>query len=58
MSDDAEQPEKRKPGPEAERLKLDLDWEDAARQMMAKEKPPEGWPDPSTKPKDDEAPDD
>ena len=42
---------KPKPGPEPERLKLEGDWEDAAKRMLDKERPPEGWPDP----KDDDS---
>lgn len=38
------QDKKPKPGPEAERLKLDGDWEDAAKRMLDKKRPPEGWP--------------
>lgn len=45
MPDDHEQPEEQKPGPEAKRLKFDMDWEDAAEKIAGKEKPSGGWPD-------------
>lgn len=39
-------PDKPKRGPEAERLKFDVDWEDAAKRIVQKERPAEGWPAP------------
>ena len=39
-----EQP-KKKPGPEAERLKLDMDFDEAAKKLLRKKRPPGGWPD-------------
>ena len=36
---------KRKPGPEPDHLKIDDDWEDAAKKAIKKERPIEGWPD-------------
>lgn len=35
---------KAKPGPKPERLKLDGDLEDAAKRLLDKKRPPEGWP--------------
>ena len=40
-----EQP-KKKPGPEAERLKLDMDFDEAAKKLLRKKRPEGGWPDP------------
>ena len=38
-----------KPGPDEERLKIEgVDWKEAAKRAMSKEKPPEGWPKPET----------
>ncbi len=37
---------KPKPGPKPKRLKLDGDWEKAAKRMLEKQRPPEGWPSP------------
>ncbi len=37
--------EKKKPGPEPERVKIDGDWTDAMKKAMEKEPPPGGWPD-------------
>lgn len=45
----SQMPEKpRKPGPEAERLKIDAPegWEKAVDQALSKPKPEGGWPDP------------
>lgn len=36
--------EKSKPGPEPERVKTDLDWEDAVKRALEKKRPEEGWP--------------
>jgi hypothetical protein len=36
---------KQKPGPKPDHLKLDGDWEEAAKKLVRKPKPPEGWPD-------------
>lgn len=47
MPDDDKQPEERKPGLEAKRLKFDMDREGAAKKIVGKEKPAEGWPEPS-----------
>jgi hypothetical protein len=38
--------EKRKPGPEPERVKTDLDWEDAVKKALKKKRPEGGWPKP------------
>ena len=35
---------KRTPGPEAERLKLNLPWAEAVKKALKKRKPPKGWP--------------
>jgi hypothetical protein len=37
------------PGPEAARLKIDMDWEAAAQKVMRAKKPPGGWPGPKKK---------
>lgn len=42
----ADQPERKQPGPEPERLKIDGDWEDAIRRALKVKRPPDGWPDP------------
>ena len=39
-------PHRKTPGPEADRLKLDGDWKEATKKALAKERPPEGWPNP------------
>lgn len=41
-----EKPERRTPGPQPDRLKLNGDWKDAAKKALKKERPPEGWPSP------------
>ena len=46
----------KKPGPDEERLKLDIDWEEAAKKVVKKEKPPEGWPDPDKEKTDESQP--
>jgi len=54
MPDEKPKPEQpRKPGPDAERLKFDMDWEDAAKKIVKKKRPKEGWPDPDEQPKND-----
>jgi len=35
---------KSKPGPAAETLKIDGNWEDAMKKSLAKKKPAGGWP--------------
>lgn len=45
---------KRKPGPEPDHLKIDDDWEDAAKKAVKKERPKEGWPDHENDTKEDE----
>lgn len=40
---------KMKPGSEPERLKIDVDWEEAIKRALAKKRPPEGWPGPGKK---------
>ena len=40
MTDDR----KDKPGPKPDRLKIEGDWEEAAKRLVRKQKPPEGWP--------------
>lgn len=42
---------KSRPGPEAERLKLDMDWEKAVEKALGKKRPAEGWPTPPGKKK-------
>ncbi|MCP3904874.1 MAG: hypothetical protein GY715_14705 [Planctomycetes bacterium] len=41
-----EKPDKERPGPDPERLKIKGDWEDAMRKAIEKKRPPEGWPKP------------
>lgn len=36
-----------KPGPEADRLKIEGDWKDAVRKAISKKRPETGWPGPS-----------
>lgn len=45
--------EKRPPGPEPERLKIEgfENWEDAVRAGLKKPPPPGGWPKPADEPK-------
>lgn len=38
------QVQKSKPGPEADRLKLEGDWEENVKTSLAKPKPADGWP--------------
>jgi len=53
----AKEPDKPKPGPEAERLTIDNpDWEDAMGKALEKKRPPEGWPDHKDEPDEEEAP--
>jgi len=33
-----------KPGPKPDVLKIDMNWREAAKKVMMKRKPPEGWP--------------
>ena len=40
-----EQP-KKKPGPEEERLKLDMDFDEAVKRLLQKKRPEGVWPDP------------
>jgi len=37
-------PHAKRPGPDAERLKIEGDWKDAMKKAIPQEKPPEGWP--------------
>lgn len=37
--------DRQQPGPEAERLKLDMDFDKAGKKLVDKKKPAEGWPD-------------
>jgi len=37
---------KNRPGPEAERLMLDMDWEQAVQKAPGRKKPAGGWPEP------------
>ena len=39
---------KRKPGPEAERVKIEGDWEDAVDVALRKKRPVGGWPKPDS----------
>lgn len=42
---------KRKSGPEPDRLKIDdMSWQEAMGKAIEKEKPKEGWPEPEKKP--------
>jgi hypothetical protein len=38
-------PQKHTPGPEPERFKVDLNFEDAAARVVRAKKPRDGWPD-------------
>ena len=38
--------EKPKPGPEADRLKLEGDWQEKIGQAVQKKRPKDGWPKP------------
>lgn len=40
-----------KPGPKPDILKLEGDWEEAAKKLVRKEKPAEGWPEEKLKKK-------
>jgi hypothetical protein len=42
-------PTKRKPGPEAERLKIDMPVEEAIKKVLLKKRPKDGWPKPNGK---------
>ena len=44
-------PNKKKPGPEADTLKIEGDWEDAIKKALAKKRPATGWPKPKKAPK-------
>lgn len=46
--------QKRKPGPEPERVKTDLDWEDAVKKALEKKRPEGGWPKPDSEKADRE----
>jgi hypothetical protein len=35
---------KKPPGPKADVLKIDMDWQEAIRKSLLKPKPAEGWP--------------
>lgn len=48
-----DKPKKSKPGPDPERLKIEGDWEEAAKKAMQKKRPPEGWPNPDDEGQDD-----
>jgi hypothetical protein len=48
--------DKKKPGPDPERLKLPGDWKDRIKDALGKKRPPEGWTEPSRP--DDEPPGD
>jgi len=37
---------KDKSGPKPERVKIDMNWEDAVGEAMKKPRPKDGWPDP------------
>jgi len=37
---------KQKPGPEADTIKIEGDWEDAAKRALGKKRPAKGWPKP------------
>jgi hypothetical protein len=43
------EPKKQTPGPEADRLKIDADWQEAVKKALAKKRPPDGWPKPPKK---------
>jgi len=46
--------EKPTPGPEPERLKVEGEWEDAAKRAIEKKRPPGGWPKPKPKGEDED----
>ncbi len=39
-----EKPDKERPGPKPDRLKIEGEWEEAVKEALDKERPPEGWP--------------
>lgn len=39
-------PDKKKPGPAADTLKIEGGWEEAAKKALGKKRPPQGWPKP------------
>lgn len=45
----SEKRDKKPPGPEPERLKIEGDWQDAMKQALKKPRPPGGWPKPPSK---------
>lgn len=45
-----------RPGPKAERVKIEGDWEDAIDQALDKKRPKEGWPKPDKAEKPDSEP--
>ena len=49
MSDDQSDSQSEKPGPKPDHLKLDGDWEDRMKEVLEKERPKEGWPEPEDK---------
>lgn len=54
MSEKKKQKEReKKPGPQADRLRIEGDWENAIENALLKKRPPGGWP----KPKKRESPD-
>ncbi len=46
---------KRQPGPEADTLRIEGDWEDAVKKALRKPPPPGGWPKESKREKGDKA---
>jgi hypothetical protein len=37
-------PQKKKPGPKPDILKIEGDWKEAIKKSLQKKPPPEGWP--------------
>lgn len=47
MTKNAGKPIKSRPtGPKPDRVKIDMDWEDAVEKALEKKRPKEGWPEP------------
>ena len=40
----SKKPPKKRTGPKAERVKIDVPWEQAVKDALAKTRPPTGWP--------------
>lgn len=48
--------DKKDPGPDPDRLKLEGDWEEAIGDALKKDRPPGGWPDRQKPTADDDKP--